>query len=54
MQTDKCVVPAAAHVSTALGQDSAVRKAEQQMYWFSVNWKRLGWQLMSGCCFGCV
>jgi hypothetical protein len=24
------------------------------VYWFSVNWKRLGWQLMSGCCFGCV
>jgi hypothetical protein len=25
------------------------------LYWFSVNWKKLGWQLMSGCCcFGCV
>jgi hypothetical protein len=25
------------------------------VYWFSVNWKKLGWQLMSGCCcFGCV
>jgi hypothetical protein len=24
------------------------------LYWFSVNWKKLGWQLMSGCCFGYV
>ena len=24
------------------------------VYWFSVNWKKLGWQLMSGCCFGYV
>ena len=26
-----------------------------KVYWFSVNWKKLGWQLMSGCCcFGYV
>jgi hypothetical protein len=25
-----------------------------EVYWFSVNWKKLGWQLMSGCCFGYV
>jgi hypothetical protein len=25
------------------------------LYWFSVNWKKLGWQLKSGCCcFGYV
>ena len=31
------------------------KKANDPVYWFSVNWKKLGWQLMSGCCcFGCV
>ena len=30
----------------------AVSKGD--VYWFSVNWKKLGWQLMSGCCFGYV
>jgi hypothetical protein len=24
------------------------------LYWFSVNLKKLGWQLMSECCFGYV
>jgi predicted nucleotide-binding protein len=37
--------------SRGVEQNSA---RDNVLYWFSVNWKKLGWQLMSGCCFGYV
>ena len=33
---------------------SGEKTGVDDLYWFSVNWKKLGWQLMSGCCFGYV
>jgi hypothetical protein len=39
----------------AQNDHSAPSSFHQGVYWFSVNWKKLGWQLMSGCCcFGYV
>ena len=50
---ETCIVRAFLQYNEALSFSSTAMQAT--VYWFSVNWKKLGWQLMSGCCcFGYV